>query len=509
MCLILSKNRTACRYAVVKKSTPQNSRYGGKFSQLLLLFLISFLGFNNTAFSQCNPDNTAPVAACITAITVSLDSNGFGSLTVQDVDNGSTDFCGIAAMSLSQSMFTCADLGFVNISLTVTDMAGNGNSCPSSVLVRDVLAPDITCPPDVIVDCGDPTTIMALGNATVIDNCDQMIAVTNNDVMIATSMGNCMGIERTFTVVDNFMNDTSCVQIIQLIDNVAPVLDFGMGVVPPQDTTLNCMEAIPMPPMGVTMTDNCAASQTINVVEVNNQLANSLMCGFYNYTIVRTWTAADDCGNTTVHTQVISIENEPMFTNTAPTTEDIPAISSFGCPDRCSGPVVLDLNPYLTYNCGIGQLDSVSYSLEDLSGSIIYSSGNSLFINSVCLDAGVYNAHFSATDFCGNTTTHTVVVTIEDNLAPNANCFSNINVTVPATGQYIIDPINDLNNNSTDNCASQLIFSVDTMALDCTIHPIGSMVTVVMTVSDGTNSSTCPTVTVSYTHLTLPTICSV
>ena len=44
-------------------------------------------------------------------LTVSLDASGSGSITVADVDNGSTDNCTIATRTLSQSSFDCSEVG--------------------------------------------------------------------------------------------------------------------------------------------------------------------------------------------------------------------------------------------------------------------------------------------------------------------------------------------------------------------------------------------------------------
>ena len=493
MCLILSKNRTAYRYAVVKKSRPQNSQSGGKFSQFLLILLISFIGFNNEAFSQCTlPDVVSPDAACVFAITLSLDTNGDGTLTIQDIDNGSSDGCGIVDYDLSQSAFTCADIGFNSTVLTVTDGAGNSNMCTTTVIVVDDLAPTITCPADATVDCGDPVTVAALGDATVVDNCDLLATASSSDVLVTTTAGSCQSIERTFTATDNFSNTSTCVQTIEVQDDEDPVLDFGIGIEAPRDTILSCSEAIP-PALVATMTDDCTATTTIVADVESDQIINTLSCEFYDYTIVRTWTATDNCGRTDVHVQRIFIENEPTFTG-ATTTLNVSANSTVDCPSSCSAEINLDLTNELMYNCAIAgsQLLSTSFAVVDAGGATVYS-GPNLIVNSICLGVGVYDANFSAMDYCGNTTTHTVVVTIEDNQPPNANCTNAISIAVPSVGMYVIDPENDLDNNSSDNCASQLTYSVDIPTLDCTVNPIGSVVTVTMTVSDGNLTSSCST----------------
>ncbi|RMH23173.1 MAG: hypothetical protein D6698_00115, partial [Gammaproteobacteria bacterium] len=90
-------------------------------------------------------DAQAPFAVCHPNITVQLDNNGEASLTPANVDNGSSDNCGITSMTLSQSMFTVDDIGQVPVTLTVEDAAGNNNACTTIVTVLG----------GVIFDAGD------------------------------------------------------------------------------------------------------------------------------------------------------------------------------------------------------------------------------------------------------------------------------------------------------------------------------------------------------------------
>lgn len=68
-------------------------------------------GCMDTAFVSIlqDPDNVLPIAVC-QDVSIYLDVNGNAVLSPLWVDNGSTDNCGIASLSLSQTLFTCADL---------------------------------------------------------------------------------------------------------------------------------------------------------------------------------------------------------------------------------------------------------------------------------------------------------------------------------------------------------------------------------------------------------------
>ena len=57
-----------------------------------------------------------------------------------------------------------------------------------------------------------------------------------------------------------------------------------------------------------------------------------LQCDYYTYTITRTWTATDDCGNETIHTQTVSVQDVTSPTFTAPL--NIVAADQLSCGDE-------------------------------------------------------------------------------------------------------------------------------------------------------------------------------
>ncbi|SHH79142.1 M14 family zinc carboxypeptidase [Winogradskyella jejuensis] len=81
-------------------------------------------------------DNINPV--CVTQdITTQLDGTGNATITANDIDNGSSDNCGVASISLSQTSFTSADIGDNVVTFTVTDVNGNSSMCNATVTVED------------------------------------------------------------------------------------------------------------------------------------------------------------------------------------------------------------------------------------------------------------------------------------------------------------------------------------------------------------------------------------
>ena len=82
-------------------------------------------------------ENEAPVANCIAPFTVTLDpATSSASITVDQINNGSTDNCTIDTITIDKDTFNCNDLGGNTITLTVTDEAGNQDTCTTIVTIE-------------------------------------------------------------------------------------------------------------------------------------------------------------------------------------------------------------------------------------------------------------------------------------------------------------------------------------------------------------------------------------
>ncbi|WP_460220495.1 M14 family zinc carboxypeptidase [Psychroserpens sp. MEBiC05023] len=90
---------------------------------------------NTASFTvDVSAGSTTPTAICQN-ITIQLDATGNATITAADINNGSTDDCGIASISASQTAFTCADEGTNNVVLTVTNINSNTDTCTAVVTV--------------------------------------------------------------------------------------------------------------------------------------------------------------------------------------------------------------------------------------------------------------------------------------------------------------------------------------------------------------------------------------
>jgi hypothetical protein len=85
-------------------------------------------------------DKVAPVVVTKNK-TIQLNATGTASIVVADVNNGSTDNCGISLVELDKMAFTCANVGANTVTLKVTDTNGNVATQTAIITVEDKIAP--------------------------------------------------------------------------------------------------------------------------------------------------------------------------------------------------------------------------------------------------------------------------------------------------------------------------------------------------------------------------------
>ncbi|MGC1471750.1 MAG: HYR domain-containing protein [Psychroserpens sp.] len=82
-------------------------------------------------------DDQNPVANCVGSFDVTLNASGSASIMATDINNLSSDNCGIQNLILDKLSFDCDDLGANTVTLTVTDTSGNTSSCMTTINVLD------------------------------------------------------------------------------------------------------------------------------------------------------------------------------------------------------------------------------------------------------------------------------------------------------------------------------------------------------------------------------------
>jgi hypothetical protein len=88
-----------------------------------------------------------PVVVCLTdTLTLFLGENGSVGLIPAQLDGGSYDpEQGPITLSISDTVFSCLQRGYNDVTLTATDSLGQSSSCISTVLVADTIPPAVLC----------------------------------------------------------------------------------------------------------------------------------------------------------------------------------------------------------------------------------------------------------------------------------------------------------------------------------------------------------------------------
>ncbi|PHS60623.1 MAG: hypothetical protein COB12_12930, partial [Flavobacterium sp.] len=174
------------------------------------------------SFTITITDDEPAIAVC-QDITIQLDEFGNVSIVAADIDGGSTDNCGIASISASQTDFDCSDVGDNNITLTVTDVNGNTSTCIAVVTVEDVTLPVAVCQDiTVALDANGTVTItgMDVGGAST-DACGIVSYDLDIDTFDCSNIGDNLV---TLTVTDPSGNTATCTATVTIEDITPPVL---------------------------------------------------------------------------------------------------------------------------------------------------------------------------------------------------------------------------------------------------------------------------------------------
>src|SRR5436309_2377956 len=128
---------------------------------------------------------------------------------------------------------------------------------------------------------------------TATDACDASPSLTFADVTTAGSCPQKYSVTRTWTATDHCGNSSTASQTINVDDTTAPVISAV-----PAPSTIEC----PATPAfaSPTATDVCDASPLLTFADVTT--AGSCP---QKYSVTRTWTATDHCGNSSTASQTI------------------------------------------------------------------------------------------------------------------------------------------------------------------------------------------------------------
>ncbi|MDX1685513.1 MAG: hypothetical protein R3275_09765, partial [Saprospiraceae bacterium] len=451
-------------------------------------------------------DSCGNVASCVQ--TISIEDDGPPTITCPaDV----TVSCGVPIDPSNTGEATASDgcsgvnitysdqiVGGCNQTITRTWMAedscGNVVTCEQTISRVDDSGPMITCPADVTISCGESTDPSNTGEATATDDCSSVtLSYTDN-----TTGGCSQTITRTWTAEDSCGNSSTCVQVIQVVDDQGPVLTC------PADVTVNCGD-----PTDPSNTGEATATDSCSTVSITHSDAVSGTCP---ETITRTWTAEDTCGNVSTCVQTISVVDD------LPPTITCPADVTVNCgdptdpnntgeataTDDCSG-VLVSYSDAITGSCP--EIITRTWTAEDSCGNIAScvqtitqvdnqpptimcpadvtincgdptDPGNTgaAVVTDDCLGASVTYSDVSqggcnqtitrtwiAEDSCGNIATCEQIITLIDNGAPSITCPADVTINCGDS----TDPANTGEPTASDSCSSVMLSYTDSSSGSC------------------------------------------
>jgi len=207
----------------------------------------------------------------------------------------------------------CTGSGIVNRTFYVEDPDGNIDSCTQMITLVDMEAPVITCPPDLVLLCGDPVPIYTdeasfiAAGGTLSDNCAiDNFALTDS---VAVPMPNSCIVEvltLTYTATDECGLQSSCTMTIS-IENMTPVTFTSC----PMDVTVDCGMATDTSALGVPTLSGIACGES-SLMVMDEVIGGSCPD---NMIIMRMFILDDGCFAPDTCFQTITIEDStsPVF----------------------------------------------------------------------------------------------------------------------------------------------------------------------------------------------------
>ncbi len=265
------------------------------------------------------------------------------------------------------------------------DNCGNRDTVTQNIIVRDVIVPELTCPPDLSFACiadvppayTDLSSFVAAGGSAF-DHCD--LDPTSFQLLTERSSGECPTvIRRTYQIADQCGNLATCQQTITVNDTTAPVIFTCLP-----DVVTACSNVEPTVatlPASTTLasafgvTDNCTAIADL-VVSASD--SGPIITGC-TYVFERVYTISDLCGNEASCTQRFTY----TYDKEAPQISGYDEVVEIGCGELLPAPA----NVSVEDNCP----GSVTLTYRQVNGK------------SGCLNES-YTRYWTATDACGNST---------------------------------------------------------------------------------------------------------
>ncbi|UZH55706.1 HYR domain-containing protein [Salinimicrobium tongyeongense] len=339
-------------------------------------------------------DTTAPEAISLQDVTAQCAADVEAPVT--------TDNCDGELTATTTDPVSYTEQGTYSITWTFTDNSGNKNTVVQKVIIKDTIAPEITCTNDIFdtVASGSTTAVVTYDAPVASDNCEFTVEQTEG---LASGAEFPLGTTtNTFVVTDAAGNTATCSFDVTITDDEDPTLEC------PAPINVNVDAGICGAVVEFSTPEGFDNSGDVTVTQIAGPVSGSVFP--VGITTV-TFQVEDASGNTaTCSFDVTVTDNEaPEITSVANITQNVDVAS-------CSATVGYEL-PTATDNC-----EGVTVALTEglASGSEF--------------PLGVTEVIYTAIDAAGNKVTTTFTVTVIDNIAPEITCTNDIFETVVAGG---------------------------------------------------------------------------
>jgi len=370
-------------------------------------------------------------------------------------------------------------LTFVNgvnlLTWTITDSASNTTTVTQTITVNDNEDPVLTIPADIL----SPNCNVDIGVASATDNCGGLIPTNNAPAVFS------LGITAVvWQVSDAAGNTVSATQLITVSDTLAPLNTAPADVTITTDLDACTASGVAL---GAPITgDNCTIASISNNAPANFPIGTTTV----------TWTVTDAAGNTTLSTQLVTVNDDAppslipppdivsdsctiilgnptvsdncavTFSNDAPlsfptgtTTVTWTASDTFGNTvtatqritfNDSTNPTIFIQDENILVQTDLGSCFASGVNLGNIVSNDdcgIVSSGNDAPLQ---FPIGVTIITYTVTDTFGNSTSKTQSVTVVDVEPPVARA-KDVDVSLDGNGNLII-PWGLIDNGSSDNC---------------------------------------------------------
>ncbi|WP_165569197.1 MULTISPECIES: gliding motility-associated C-terminal domain-containing protein [unclassified Mesoflavibacter] len=394
------------------------------------------------------------------------------------------------------------------VSSNSLDTCNQGNNLLTTVIVNPPLpATWVTAPfaLDRVVDCDDTTALINAQALSPIASCSNLTPVKTSGNFVPTD-ANCNytgTYTNTWTFTDACGNTIAdYAQVITVVDNTPPTFTVPSDIEIFVDNACNYDPSILNTGDVTDENDNCSSNNL--EATYSDTITNGSCEG--TYTITRTWSLVDNCGNPAPdQTQIITVSDNispdlSACTSVVDTNVDCTANDNQSIADQWNSDNIAALQACASDNCSSAISVTSDYDFNNL--------------NTVCGPCGNITVTYTVTDDCNNASSITVTLTFGDASGPDLSTCNVNDATLECNGndnQLIADQWNNDNIAMLQACANDIAVTIssnyDFNNFDTTaVCGLGGILPVTYTATDACGNTTSLNATLTLSDTTGPDV---